>query len=156
MPPLTPATTPILQIQQAYLQRMVSDAPLRSLLNPTNISAKGTGVYDHVPENVIYPFIEIGHFHETADNVHGSFGRSVLATLHVWTESRGYKQGVEIVNRITALFDHCHVVGHTIGNLTLVGHKITAIRFESLQTLKDQDPRFRHLIVSYRNITEQE
>jgi hypothetical protein len=31
-----------------------------------------------------------------------------------------------------------------------------SVKFEMLQTLKDADPRYRHIVVGYRTKTEQE
>lgn len=147
---IPPAKTPVLDIQGAMYQRMMNDAPLGTLLQSTEAFP---GIYDDVFENAPFPYIVIGEADELPDNHHGAFGRSTLATLRVWTESRGVRDGARIADRLNEIFDHCHSRGN---NLVLPDHKVISVKFENLAVLKDpSDPRYRQVMINYRIDTEQ-
>lgn len=130
---------PLLDIQQGIYRRLTGDAALGLLV---------TGIFDEVPEGQTYPYVVLGEVIATPRNAHGSFGREVVATLHVWDRFRGYSRGLAIMNRVVALLDH--------QPLTLAGHVVVSVRFEFSQTLRDPDPEIRHIPVRFRVTTEQE
>jgi hypothetical protein len=134
------APAPMLPVQQAVYARLTGDEQLMSTV---------TGVFDYVPEDDVYPFIVIGESVETPDNRLRGFGRQTVITLHVWTQYRGYSQGLAIAARVTELLDH--------QPLTLTGLAHIATRFEFSQTLTDPEPpgNIRHVVVRYRVVTEQ-
>lgn len=134
------APAPMLPIQQALYAALTADTMLMSLI---------TGVYDYVPEDVVFPYVAIGEATEIPDNRHGGFGRQTTVTLHVWTRHRGHSKGLAIGSRVTALLDH--------QPLAITGAAWVATRFEFSQTLTDPEPPgdVRHLVLRYRVITEQ-
>lgn len=135
------ATTPVLDIQGEIYGLLSSDSEL--------ITA-GARIFDYVEEDSGYPRIKLGEAMESPDNHHGGFGRQTVVTLHVWTKSRGFKETIDIVDRINQLLDHKYDV------FTLPRHTLISIKFEFLQTLEDEDPEIRHVVVRYRVTTEQE
>lgn len=139
-----PPKTPVLEIQGAIYERLTTDVTLMALIS---------GVFDWVPEGSAYPYIAIGEAMETPENSHGSFGRETLSMLHIWTRQRGYADGIEIADRVNSLLDHCHATGNP---LVLPNHDVISVRFEFLQTLPDEDPEIRHIVLHYRICTEQE
>jgi hypothetical protein len=134
------AESPLLPIQQAIFDRLTGDSELMGLI---------TGVFDHVPEGTAHPYVTVGEVITTPDNRHGGFGRSVVATLHIWTRTRGHAQGLAIEDRIAQLLDH--------QPLTLVGHLTVEVRYEFSQTLIDPEPPgdIRHIPLRFRVVTEQ-
>jgi hypothetical protein len=134
------APAPMLPVQQAIYARLTGDEQLTGTVS---------GVFDYVPEDDVYPFIVIGESVETPDNRHRGFGRQTVITLHVWTQYRGYSQGLAIAARVTELLDH--------QPLTLTGLDHIATRFEFSQTLTDPEPpgNIRHVVLRYRVVTEQ-
>lgn len=109
------------------------------------------GVYDNVPERTTKPYVTIGEVFGTPDNWHGGFGWNVVATIHVWTKSRGFKSAIDIANEIIALLDHQKSA------LTLPATwSLVSIRFEQIQTLRDPDPEIRHVPVQFRLVIHQE
>jgi hypothetical protein len=127
-------------VQQALRAVLVADLTLTTLI---------TGVFDYVPEDAAYPYIVIGDATEIPDNSHDRYGWQTVATLHVWTQAEGHKQGLTIGRRITALLDH--------QPLTIPGYDHVVTRCEFSQTLTDPEPpgNIRHLVLRYRVITEQ-
>ncbi|MEU6295007.1 DUF3168 domain-containing protein [Streptomyces erythrochromogenes] len=128
-------------VQQAVYARLTADAELMALI---------TGVYDYVPEGVVFDYVTIGEATEIPDNRHGGFGRQTTLALHVWTRYRGHSRGQRIAARITALLDH--------QPLTITGLRHVSTRFEFSQTLTDPEPPgdIRHIVMRLRVTTEQE
>lgn len=135
------ATQPHAEVQQAIYDRLTGDATLGALI---------AGVFDHVPEGTAYPYVTLGEVITTPDNRHGGFGRSVVATLHVWTQARGFAEALAIEARLVELLDH--------QALPLAGHHTVSVRYEFSQTLTDPAPPgdIRHIPIRFRITTEQE
>lgn len=113
-----------------------------------NISAN---VYDNVPENVTKPWVTIGEVTSVPDNWHDGFGWDCLATVHVWTKSRGFKSALDIASEIVALLDH------KIDSLAMASTwSVVSIRLSQIQTLRDPDPEIRHVPVQFRIVIHQE
>ncbi|WKV74723.1 DUF3168 domain-containing protein [Streptomyces sp. PCS3-D2] len=128
-------------VQQAAYTLLTADTELMALI---------TGVYDYVPEDVVFDYVTIGEATEIPDNRHGGFGRQTTLTLHVWTRYRGHARGQRIAARIVALLDH--------QPLTITGLHHVSTRFEFSQTLTDPEPPgdIRHIPMRFRITTEQE
>jgi hypothetical protein len=124
----------LLPVQGAIYDTLTSDVELMGL----------AGVYDNVPENVAYPYVVIGEGVETPSNNHGDFGSRVSATLHVFSEYRGYAQANAIVNRLMTLLDHNY-------GIVISGRNLVAIRHEQtvLTSNNDSDPDVRHAVVRF-------
>ena len=107
-------------------------------------------VWDYIPEDQPHPFVTVGEATETADNVHGRFGRRVVHTLHVWTKGRGgFAEALQIASELTELFDHRE------NDITLVGHRLWSVRLVDARPMRDPDPLIRHVPVSFAFHTEQ-
>lgn len=138
---MSDAPAPMGPVQAAYYARLTGDAALMDLIS---------GVFDYVPEDRPYPYVQIGEATEIPDNRHDGFGRETTQTLHVWSRYRGYAQALAIAARIVALLDH--------QRLSIAGLHHVATRFEFSQTLTDPEPPgdIRHIPMRFRTITEQE
>lgn len=110
----------------------------------------GGRVFDHVPEDAAYPYLVIGEALEEPDNTHDSFGRRLDEAVHVWDRVDGFARPMDIVAAIVALLDHQRTA------LTVAGHRVVSIRFLDARTLRDADPRIRHVPVRFRIHTQQE
>lgn len=108
-------------------------------------------VYDNVPENVAKPWITIGEVTGVPDNWHGGFGWDILAAIHVWTKSLGFKSALDIANEVIAILDH------KLDALALSAPwYVVSIRFVQLSTMRDPDPEIRHVPVQFRIVIHQE
>lgn len=134
------AESPLAPVQQAIYDRLVGDPTLAGMV---------TGVFDFVPEGAVYPYVVVGEVVVTPDNRHGGFGRSIAATLHIWTRGRGNAEGLAVEDRVTQLLDH--------QPLALIGHRTVEVRYEFSQTLIDPEPPgdIRHIPLRFRVTTEQ-
>jgi len=128
-------------IQSALYQRLAAeDADL------------GAAVYDYVPEGgaASWPYITVGEATETPANAHTFIGRDTTVNLHVWSKYRGFAEANAVANRVTTLLDH-RPAELDVGD----GQYVTAIRFEFGQTLRDEDPEIRHVVIRFRIRTAQ-
>lgn len=122
--------------------------PLQVALYQRLSGALSVPVHDGPPEGSTYPYVVLGEVVETPRNAHDRYGAEVLATLHVWSQSDGYKEGLAIAADLRAALDHQQLV--------VAGHHIVSVRHEQTQTLRDPDPELRHVPVEFRITTEQE
>ncbi|MEX1037861.1 MAG: DUF3168 domain-containing protein [Acidimicrobiia bacterium] len=99
------------------------------------------GVFDEVPEGTNKPYVVVGEAYETPDNSHDRKGRRTVVTVHVWSDQQGFKESVEIADRIVDLLDHTP--------LTIAGWTHIATRFDFMQTLRDPDPDIRHVPIRF-------
>jgi hypothetical protein len=131
----------------------VADSPLLALqiaLFETLSANLSVPVFDEPPETEPKPYVVIGECTELPDNHHGGYGSETTHTLHVWTESEGFSEALTIVKEITG------VLNHQNQRLSVEGHHIVSIRLDMTRTLRDPNPRLRHVPVRYRINTEQE
>jgi hypothetical protein len=135
------AVQPFQEIAQAVYDRLTGDATLMALV---------TGVFEHVPEGTAHDYVAMGEMLATPANRHNGFGRSVVFTLHVWTQARGFTSARAIEARLLELLDH--------QALAVPGHHVVSVRYEFSQTLTDPAPPgdIRHIPVRFRITTEQE
>ncbi|WP_436772069.1 DUF3168 domain-containing protein [Yinghuangia sp. YIM S09857] len=134
------ARSPLAAIQRAVFARLTGDAELMDVV---------TGVYDYLPEDAPYPFLNLGEAIETPDNRHGGFGRQTVLTLHIWSKYRGYAQARDINDHLIRLLDHQPLI--------LDGFDHIATRHEDTQMITDPEPPgdLRHGITRVRVVTEQ-
>lgn len=129
-----PNETALLPVQAGIYSVLTGDAQLTALVGVD-------GVLDDVPEPKPYPYVVIGEAVETPDNVHGAFGSRVAATLHVWSEHRGYSEALDIAGHLMRLLDHQDV--------PIPDRGLIACRHEQTITMRDPDPDVRHVVVRF-------
>ena len=128
-----------LPVRDAVRAALLADAPLMGMI---------TGVLDWVPEKQPYPYIHLGESVETPANAHDRHGAETRQTLHIWSQYRGYAQGLTIAARVLQALDHTPLV--------IAGHVWCWTRFSSMQTLTDPEPPgdIRHVPMDFRIGTE--
>lgn len=126
-------------LQSALYARLSGDATLATMV---------TGIFDGTPEGTAYPYVDLGEAIETPRNALSEFGAESVVVLHVWSRQRGYNEGLEIANRLRQLLDH--------QPLTIADQHVVSVQHEQTQTLRDPDPKIRHIPVRFRVTTEQE
>lgn len=123
---------PALAVQRAIYRTLAEDDELQSLIS---------GVFDDVPEGTEFPYVVIGECTLIPDNYLTGFGREVRATLHVWSQYRGFAEALEIADRVCQLLDH--------QPLTVEGWEHIATRLDFMETLHDPDPSLRHVPIQF-------
>jgi hypothetical protein len=102
------------------------------------------GVYDgEVPPEVEVkcPYVVLGEWTETPDNLHTRIGRQVAVNIHVYSDYRGFKEAKLIGNRIIQLLEHQPISG--------TDWRIIVCNFESAQTIMDPE-QIRHNVLVFR------
>jgi len=100
-------TFPESETQKTVYTVLAGDSALQTLLGATTGAPK---VYDMVPDNVVFPYIEmvIAPLQDRGNEI--LEGVAIAPIIHVYTRGRGFKQCQAIQERIDTLLhdiDHC-------------------------------------------------
>src|SRR3990172_8595728 len=103
-------------------------------------------VYDAVPMNTTYPYIELGEVTARDFATKTTDGMEQTITLHAWSRYSGRKQVKDILK---AIYD-------TLNNasLTVTGHTLVLCRFEFADTVREEDGLTYHGVTRYRLIVD--
>lgn len=108
----------------------------------TLVTTLGCQVYDYVPDNRAYPYVDLGEAYSTKDATFSKDARNVLLRLHVWSQYRGSKETWNIIGRIDTLLDEVA--------LTVDGATLEACNVETANVFKDPDGKTRHGVIDVR------
>jgi hypothetical protein len=96
-----PSGSPFSPIQQAMFFILDKDPTLRNQVN---------GIFDFVPNNYPYPYVQIGEFTSSSYLTFTNYGEEVIATVHVFCRNQeipggpqGSRQAQEIMYSINRL-----------------------------------------------------
>lgn len=128
--------TSLMELQRAIVQRLTGDAELMGLV---------TGIFDDVPQGQEAPYCVVGEANETAMNTFTRKGRESELTIHIYSEYAGFKEGLQILQRLTELLD-----GEP---LTLSTQQLIYLLFDNVQTIHGED--FKHLPVTFRAVVQE-
>jgi hypothetical protein len=70
------------------------------LATDAELKAKVTGVFDFVPEQTVVPYVTFGHVTSSSERSKTDDGELITITLDIWSESKGRKEAVTIMNMI--------------------------------------------------------
>lgn len=124
-------------LQAALFARLTGDATLMGLV---------TGVYDGVPEGTAPPYVTLGEGTEVEWNTFDRRGHEATVTLHVYSEAAGFKEALEITERVTELA--------TSTPLVVAGHGTVLVQLDDVQTIIGADGRTRHIPITLRVLTQ--
>lgn len=124
-----------LLLQKAIYSRLTTNAGLM---------AKITGVFDFVPDNQTYPFIQIGEIDFGAWDSHTFDGFDATITINLWhrPSSRGRAPLHDIQNDIYNLL-HKHI-------FTITGFTVISMRFDFSNIIVDPDAVTYHGVQRFR------
>lgn len=120
-------------VNTAIYARLSGDATLLA-------TATG-GVHDDVPDGTAYPYVVMGESSEAPFDSFTQQGRSVIVTIHTWSQYQGAKETETMLSRIITLLDRYA--------LSVSGGVLTRCVFESKQTMRDPDGLTRHGVVTF-------
>jgi hypothetical protein len=127
-----------LALQTAIVAALDGDATLKAMI---------AGVFDEVPANTVFPFVQIGDVEDTDISATLSESWEHRVELFIWSTARGRKEIYQIAERIDALL-HDQA-------LALSGHALVNLLRVSRSTLRDSDEEgIRAGRLVYRAVTE--
>jgi len=107
----------------------------------TRLSSLGYPVYDAVPENTDYPYIVIGDDFATDWGTKSFPGWSVLVTIHIWSDYKGWRETKAIMDAAEQAL--------CTNEFVLQNHTIAVLLPESAQVLRDPSG-LRHGVLRLR------
>ena len=121
----------------------VSDALGTALTGDATLMALVTDrVYDHIPENTAFPYVEIGDAFESQTDTFGTGVWDVLLTIHIWSRAKGFFEAWNIADRISVVLDRAAL---TLASLTHI-----STQRETASTFRDQDGVSRQIVQQFR------
>jgi hypothetical protein len=117
---------------------------LYTLLTGANPAICAGRIYDDVPQEPTYPFVEIGDSQAIGDDVTCSEGKDEFVTLHVWSREPSKKAVKDIIGQIHALVHDA--------TLAVAGRASAHAWVRDSRTLNDPDGITRHGVVTIRVI----
>lgn len=141
---MTPAA-----LQTALYERLKNYADLSALLaDDVRPNISGSAVYDHVPQDAVFPYVAIGDTTSAEWDTDTSLGSEATATIHVWSRERGRMEAKEIQRELyNALHRHA---------LSITGATTVTCDWEFAETELDTDGLTRHGITRFRLLIEQD
>ncbi|MCT9858224.1 DUF3168 domain-containing protein [Priestia megaterium] len=105
-------STRMYDVQTKMYEVLNSNEQLKSMV---------TGVYDYVPESTVVPYVTFGHMLSSADGSKTDSGEKITVTLDVWSEGKGRRQTVMIMQVIEEILED----NIQLNNSFLISQKIT-------------------------------
>lgn len=107
------------------------------------ISAIGGRVFDEVPADVAFPYVELGEFHTVDDGAQCLDAVEVFATLHVWSRAAGQVEAKQIGGAVRGAV---HEADLDLG----AAWQFLEIAHQDTRYLKDPDGRTSHGVLTFR------
>lgn len=123
---------PSLDLQKAINQRLRAE-----------IAAVSARVFDEVPQDVAFPYIELGEFETLDDGAQCHDGMELFATLHVWSRGAGQPEVKTIAGAVRGAL---HEAELDLG----AAWQFIEIAHESTRYPKDPDRRTSHAVLTFR------
>lgn len=108
----------------------------------TGASVASGRVYDHVPQDVTFPYVEIGESSAQPDDAVLVEGTDELLMIHVWSRYRGQKECKEIMDAIHTVLHH--------QDLTVIGRTHAHTSIAGTRSFLDPDGLTRHGVIQVR------
>lgn len=121
-------------VQQAIYGRLNGDATLLAIVPG--------GIHDGVPDQQTFPYVVLGDAREEPDNAHDQDGNDEELDVFVRSRYRGFKEALQIGQRIDFLLD-----GH---QLVVAGWGTIKVQRDFKETFRDPDGATRILLARYR------
>ena len=126
------------EIQTAVYSRLNGDSALGGLIS---------GVYDHVPQEVAFPYVVVGDGQSNQWDTDTSLGAEHTIELKTWSRYRGRKEVKDIQQ---AIYDSLH--RHS---LSVSGASTVTCEWEMSETFKEPDGLTRQGVDRYRVLLDE-
>ena len=108
----------------------------------SQVSGVSNRVFDRVPADVVFPYIELGEFQTLDDGAQCHDGQEVYVTLHVWSRAVGQVEVKTIAGVVRGALHEAE--------LTLTGWQFLEIAHQDTRYLKDPDGLTSHAVLTFR------
>jgi hypothetical protein len=107
-----------------------------------------TRIYDEVPQNVTFPFIEFGDSQEIDDGHDcGDGAVEVFLDIHIWSRSSGQVQAKTIAG---AVKNALHMTSPSLSS----GWRCVEIMIQDARAVPDPDARTSHIVMTCRAMVD--
>jgi hypothetical protein len=96
------------------------------------------GVFDYVPEKTEFPYVVLGRTFATPQKTKTSTGERIEVTFDVWSDSKGKKETIHIVNEIEASLAE---------ELTVEGAFVISQEITSIEVLEEVNNLYHGTVV---------
>ena len=127
------------ELQKAVFARLAADASLGAML-------AGDGIYDIAPASAPFPYITFGRTTIFDWSTATDLGREELLTVHVWSQAKGRKQTLSIMNTIAALLAEFQPALSSV--------HLVSFRLEYSEARFEEDVLLHHGLMRYRSLIE--
>lgn len=126
--------TALWELQKAIFQRLSSDPSVTGLV---------TGVFDHVPNDQAFPYIQLGDPNMLPFDTKTSSGEEIAFVIHAWSQYPGKKEAYDILNACLKSI--------TLSPLSIEGgFSIVRVERQQIQVFDDIDGRNKHGVLRLR------
>ena len=127
-------------LQAAAFSALTGDAALQALIgNPARI-------YDAVPQDAVFPYAVLGPAAGKPWDTKTTDGMEATLEVHTWSRYAGMKEAKDIMAAVLDALDN--------QALSVSGHTLVNLHFESSQTSLDKDGITRHGVQKFRAVTQ--
>lgn len=132
--------TSLLDIQKGIYDKLTGDTTLTNLV---------TGIFDEVPKDQGFPFVNIGEATENKFNTFDRQGRDVTETINIYSQYDGFKEALDILDRIVILLD--------FQPITLTQNDLVYIRYDGGNTLllTEDEGRTKHIRARFEVLVQE-
>ena len=127
------------ELQKAIFEALAANGALAVLV--------GARVFDHAPANAAFPYITFGRTSVYDWSTGTESGTEQLFTLHVWSNAKGKKEALEIMELARGTLHDAA--------LELEGHKLVNLRLEFSEARYDDRNEAHHGLLRFRAVTEE-
>lgn len=127
-------------LQDALYTALSGSAALQALIGDP------ARVFDHVPDDTPFPYVEIGEVSAKRFDSASRNGLDCIVTLNVWSRYSGRREAKQILDAIYAVLHD--------GTLSVTGNAHVLSAFLGAETKRDDDGLTYHGIVRYRVILQ--
>ena len=128
-------------VQAAVYARLSGDSGVTALLG-----AGASGVFDHVPQASVFPYIALGGMEARPEETQDGRGYDITLDIHCYSRSLGMKQSRAIIAAVSAALHEA--------DFAVTGQSLVLCRLERQETRLEQDGETRHGLMRFRIITE--
>jgi hypothetical protein len=133
------STSPVIALRKSVIARLAADSALTSALG-------GPRIFDEAPRNVEPPYVLFGDAQIRDWSTQLSRGAEQFAVIAVVSTMPGLSEALNIAQRVVDLLDEAP--------LALEGHSLIDLRFQTMETKREQNGRFARVNMRFRATTE--